>query len=262
MSIFFYIRMLTSRVMRLLFIVICTLVSSYAFADSVCPPGQYRVKGHRRSSYVRSDGSVVRATFVKAHCKDLTKAAQFFESRIKSGVPPKWPHKNELVNVWTEEEKELLREALDEIPEILMSNNVIGIYRLKKSTYYPNPASSSDGIITIYDSAFDNPGKIPKILAHELCHQNYLDLNEKDRQDYRRETGWRLELRPDRNIYWYGRKEGYVESDGNISPEEDYANNMEHFIYNPDILKNITPKAYGWFKRKFGDSVKVKRRIK
>lgn len=231
-------------------------------AESSCPAGQYRVKEHRRSGYTKSDGTIVRPTTVKSHCKSLTKVVEYLEQRFKKGVPSAWPHKKELGESWTEEEKERLRDALEETPVSLLSGAVEGIYRLKKSKDYPNPASSADGIIVLYDTAFQSSRNLGEIVTHELSHQNYLDLSEKDRQDYRRATGWHLELKPDRNFYWEGRKVGYIEDDGSFSPEEDYANNLEHFLFGPDRLNKVTPEAYLWIKKRFGENFKLKERKK
>jgi hypothetical protein len=223
-----------------------------------CPTGQYRVKAHHRKGYVKSDGIVVRPTTVKSHCRTLTKAIEYLDVRIKKGIPVSWPHKQEKIGSWNEEELENLRDALEEIPDELLDSKLDGIYRLKKSKDFPNPASSSDGVIVLYDSAFDSSRNIGEIFAHELSHQNYLDLSEQERLDYRRATGWHLELQSDRKFYWTGRKEGYIEEDGSFSPEEDYANNVEHFLYTPDKLKKVTPEAYSWIKNKFGEKFKLK----
>ncbi len=141
-----------------------------------------------------------------------------------------------------------------------MSEKILEIYRLKKSKDYPNPASNSDGILALYDSSFDNSRNLARILTHELGHQNYNDLKESDKQDYRRATNWDFELGIDRKYYRIGRKSGYVEEDGNTSPEEDYANNLEYFIYNPDKLRQVTPNAYEWIKKRFGPKLKLKER--
>ncbi len=113
-------------------------------------------------------------------------------------------------------------------------------------------------MIVLYDTAFSSKIGTQRIMAHELIHQVYVDLPERERQDYRRAAGWALEMETDGNLYYYGRKTGYVEEDGKISPEEDYANNMEYFIFSPDKLKTITPNAYGWFSKKYGEKLKLK----
>lgn len=57
-------------------------------------------------------------------------------------------------------------------------------------------------------------------------------------------------------------RNGYTKSDGDFSPEEDYANNLEHFLYSPDRLKKVTPEAYLWLKKRFGEGFKLKERKK
>lgn len=224
-----------------------------------CLSGEYLVSGHHRRGYVRSDGTVVRSTDVKSYCKVLTKAYEYSKKRFKKGRPANWPHNIEKASSWTDEETERIVEVLEELPEVLLSKVIVGIYRLKRSKDYPNPASSSDGVIVIYDSSFDLSRNLGRIIAHELSHQNFKDLSKDEKQDYRRATGWRLKIESDRNVYWVGRKDGYVEEDGKISYEEDYSNNLEHYLYDPDKLKRVTPSAYEWIKKHFGDGFQIKR---
>jgi hypothetical protein len=72
---------------------------------------------------------------------------------------------------------------------------------------------------------------------------------------YLRATGWvvfatdRAENDPSR---YFHRTNGYVEEDGKLYPQEDFGNNIEYFIYNPDFLKEQTPSAYLWISREFG----------
>lgn len=67
-----------------------------------------------------------------------------------------------------------------------------------------------------------------------------------------------MELENDRKAYWVGRESGYVEEDGKSSREEDFANNIEHFLYDSDKLKKITPSAYDWIKKHYGEQFKLK----
>jgi len=231
-------------------------------ADLKCPTGKYLVSGHYRSGYIRSDGTVVKPTNVKSYCKLLTKAYEYSKERFKSGAPPGWPHKVEKVGAWTEAEKERIIEALEELPDILLNDKIKGIYRLRKSKDYPNPASGSNEVIVIYDSAFESSRNLGRILSHEFAHQNFKDLSKDEKQDYRRASGWRMKLESDRNVYWEGREDGYVEEDGKISYEEDYSNNLEHYLYDPDKLKKVTPSAHSWIKKHFGDGFQIKRQKK
>ncbi len=246
--------------MKIFWILIGFLLLPFAsaFAAGGCPVGQYQVRGHFRSGYVRSDGVLVRPTQVKTHCRQLSRAYQFTQSRFQKGIPKDWPHRQEKQGVWTDAQKERVIEALEALPDALIHETVKGIYRLRKSKDFPNPATSVDSIIVLYDSAFDSSRNLSRILAHELGHQGYIDLGEKTRQDYRRATGWHLEMEADRNIYWVGRKDGYVEADGNYTHEEDYANNLEYFLFDPDKLKKVTPAAYAWFVKQFCEGFRLK----
>lgn len=166
-----------------------------------CPPKHYVVRGHPRIGYVRSDGTIVSPTTVSTYCKELTYTYEYLQKRFKKGAPKDWPHRVENPGAWSESEKEQMIEALEYLPELLLSDRIEGFYRLKKSKDHPNPASHANGIIIIYDSAFTNPSGLERILAHELMHQSYTDLSEEERRDYRRATGWRFEIEPDGNFY-------------------------------------------------------------
>ena len=139
-------------------------------ADKNCPPGPYHVKKHHRNGYIKSDGTFVRPTEVKSHCKLLTKVTEYSEVRFKNGIPSDWPHRKELSKSWTEEEKQRLREALNGIPDILLSNKIEGFYRLEKSKDYPNPASSADGIIVLYE-----PKMLPVAYNGERATRQFCD---------------------------------------------------------------------------------------
>ncbi|WP_413943460.1 hypothetical protein [Bdellovibrio sp. HCB-162] len=237
------------------FIVISVFYLEISASTLACPDGQYPVKAHYRHSYYRASGTLVRATNVKAHCKLLTRGYIYTKNRFKDGLPQGWPHSKERAKAWKDGEKSVLIDILDNLPQEILSEKIEGFYRAERSKDYPNPASSSDGIIVIYDSAFDNKDGLDRVITHELSHQNYEDIGETARQDYRRATGWHLELEKDNKYYWQGRKNGYVEEDGKMSPNEDYSNNFEHFINNPDKLKKTTPSAYEWYQKRYGDKL-------
>lgn len=242
-------------------IILLAICSEYKVqaAELTCPDGQYSVRGHYRKAYVKSDGTFVSSSQVKSHCKLLTRGYEFSKERFKKGRPAGWPHSIEKETKWSDSEKARIIEILEEIPDALLSEKISGFYRFIKSKDFPNPASGADGHIVLYDSAFGSDRSLGNILAHELSHTNYNDLTENERQDYRRATGWHLELESNGKVYWTGRKEGYIEEDGRNSHEEDYANNVEHFLYDPDKLKKVTPKAYDWIKKRFGETFRLKK---
>lgn len=238
-----------------LFIFCSTFLRSFAAEAEKCPKGQFFVRAHHRRAYVTSSGKHVRATHVKSHCKILSPSNEFWLPRLKDGMPPNWPHKGELPASWSAEQKERFLEAMEGLPELLEIGSIEGVYRLESSKDGGNPASHGDGMIVIYDNAFGPKRDLGRIVAHEAAHEMYDRLGEKDAYDYRKSTGWTMGL-DGRKIYWEGRKSGYIEEDGRLSPAEDYANNVEGYVYDPDRLKRTTPEAYNWIKRRHGDKLK------
>ncbi|MNJ92605.1 hypothetical protein D3C87_102780 [compost metagenome] len=229
-------------------------------AMSKCPEGQYWVIGHHRSSYVKADGTLVAATNVRAHCKTYSKVYTEWNSKFKNTPPLGWPHKSEVFKNWTVEEKERALEALGQLPEELWNKKVLGIYRSSKSRESPNPATSADGIIVLYDEAFGKTSNLSRVLSHELSHQAYTDLSKEQREDYGFTTNWfSLDKAKDKYI---SRKDGFVQDDGRESPEEDFSNNVEYYLFAPNELKKITPHAYRWIENHFGDKFKLRKGAK
>jgi hypothetical protein len=232
----------------------------YASAPEACPKGQFHVRAHHRNAYIRSDGVAVKATYVQAHCKQLTAGVVYFLEKAKDGLPPNWPHRKEEASKWSEAEKARVIEVLEELPEVLLLKNVTGIYRLKKSKDLSNPASNGGNMIILYDSAFD-PGKsLGMIFVHELSHLIWDRFTREERNDYRLAAQWSIKKMGDSVYYWEARKKGYVLSDGKKSADEDFANNLEYYLYKPDNLKAITPLVHKWLEKKYGETFKLNRK--
>lgn len=242
---------------KMLTISFLILSSSVVFATSEnCPEGKYRRKAHSRSEYYRADGTFYRAAKISEACISKGPGYDFWISRLKNERPLNWPQKESSAK-WTEEQRERVLEALSELPESLWSSSIKGIYRLSKSEYHPNPASHSPGIIILYDTAFGKDRRLARILAHELAHESYEHLTYEEGRSYRLSTGW-TSREDNRKVYWIPRPEKFVREDGSLKPGEDYSNNLEYFLFEPEILKKTTPKAFDWMKRKFGDKFKLK----
>lgn len=237
---------------------------SFLFFSSIslgiqCPSGFYKVIAHPRQAYYRSDGTFVRATSVKESCREYTAAYKFLKDRIKIGPPPSWPHKKEKFVKWNEDQKNRVIEAFEEIPEILLSDSCKGIYRASKSHDFPNPASNGDGHLVLYDSAFDLTRKLSRVIAHELAHEMYRIFSKKEKLDYSLKSGWNTEIEKNGLVFWKPRNDAAnVEPDSKVSREEDFANNIEYFLFQPDLLQKKSPQAYQWIKDKFGDKLKLR----
>lgn len=229
------------------------------FANAIkCSTNEYLVRAHHRNEYVRSDGTLVKATEVKTHCKQRPVNYDYFQNRIKDNLPVEWPHKKEKPRAWTRGQKERLLEAGTILPALLLQNSIAGVFRSQKSKDFPNPASSAKGVIVLYDSAFSLDRNLSEILAHELAHEHYKNLSSTVAKDYRLAAGWGTKYEPlSRNFLWISRKSGFVEEDGSISPEEDYANNIEYFLFKPDNLKKVSPSIFNWIEKNFGNDLRL-----
>jgi hypothetical protein len=60
-------------------------------------------------------------------------------------------------------------------------------------------------------------------------------------------------------VLWKERPGGFVEDDGRQGPREDFANNLEYYLFAPEVLKEKTPKAFDWMRKRFGDRIKIGR---
>ena len=185
---------------------------------------------------------------------------------MKDGLPPDWPHKNEKGKAWAEEEKNLLIEALEAAPQGILPKKLIGIYRAEKSRQFPNPATSGvatdgtlEGFVVIYDSAFEKNQNLARIVIHEMSHQIYVELSDDDQGSYHTVTNWFVEKDPktEQTKGLAARLTGFVLDDGRDSPGEDFANNVEFFLFEPKKLQEVTPHAHRWISEHFGDKFRL-----
>jgi hypothetical protein len=222
-----------------------------------CGPGRHWVRAYHRRAYTRANGAPVSATDVGAHCADNPPGYAFWQPKIKNGKPSGWPRQREKPKNWTEEEVERVLEALSQMPRELWDGTLRGIYRMARSEDYPNPASSYAGATTVYDTALDPSRNLTRILSHELAHQLYRRFSSLDHDGYLKASNWD-ELKQSGRPSLYVRGRGnFVEEDGKLSPNEDFANNVDYYLFQPDRLKTVTPQVYQWIKSRFGDNFKI-----
>ncbi len=152
---------------------------------------------------------------------------------------------------------------MSELPEILWVPTIEGIYRLEKSWAHPNPAAGEPKSIALYNPAFESKPKLAQILAHEMAHEFYRYLTDAERRSYRIATQW-FENRIDNKTYIVrGRGENhFVQPDGVDSPAEDFSNNIEYYLFNPKKLEAVSPSAYRWIEKHYGDKLKLRARGK
>ncbi len=49
----------------------------------------------------------------------------------------------------------------------------------------------------------------------------------------------------------------FIEPDGKSQPEEDLANNIEYYLFEPNKLQKISPAIFNWIKNKLGRELKI-----
>lgn len=216
-----------------------------------CPVGHHWVIEHPRRAYIRSDGTFVRASVIRAHCRENWKGYHFWEDKFSNERPKDWASSRDVTRRWTEEEKERVLEALGDLPETLRNQKTIEHFvRLKAPSVADSPvASYSRGAIILYDEAFAQNKNLSRIITHEIAHHIFQHLSQKDRDSYELATGWVRGLKP--NQVWR-RPKGYVAEDGKIDPSEDFANNFEYLVFDPQKVKKLTPEASSWLIDRFG----------
>lgn len=225
-----------------------------------CGQHEHWVKSHHRNAYVRSDGTHVSATEVRAHCQADPPSYEAWSQKLDSGKPPGWEFPKESVRTWTDEEKERVLESLSVLPPELLAAGVKGIYRLTTSTLYQlNPAAGRNGEVALYDRAFFSDQNLTRILAHEFAHEVYRQMYGEDKGlSYASAADWlQVKNRKTGDLMLVPNRDGFVEEDGKENPNEDFSNNIEYFLFNPTVLKEKTLKVYHWILKKFGDKFKL-----
>ena len=219
--------------MKWLPLILYFFIISSAFALE-CPEGKYYVNEHFRTDYYRTDGTYVSKADVSEYCKNYRNDGPL-KIKFWEKIPKGWPFKNEIFKKCTPLEQKNIKNISYSLPKILTYVGKIKILCAKKSDAEDNPATSSpEGkIIVFYDSAFKMD--IKRVLAHELAHFLYNSLSDNEKKLYWKTAKWNSKNskkipQTDRVIF--------SAPDGRFNPEEDFANNVEQFLIEPQKMKN------------------------
>jgi len=190
------------------------------------------------------------------YCDQKCEIAPYWKKKIKDGRPVNWDIKSEKSKAWSDEEKEKIAQILNFLPERFKSLPLNGIYRMEKSAQIVNPGTASDSSIVLYDLAFSNPPFVlENVIVHELAHLLSTNIGRKSFEDYRRVLGWNDKID-------FKRTGPFINSKAKDSPEEDFANNIENFLLNKEVLKDKVPIAYGWIIKNFSKDFTMKDKCK
>lgn len=178
-----------------------------------------------------------------------------WESKIKNGRPTKWDFETEKTKSWTNTETKKLVEVFNSLPAAFSTATFKGFYRMDRSIQGINPATTSpEKLIVLYDYAFKHPlFKTDRVITHELAHIIYLNFSVDEKRDYMQALGWNETPTHD-----FTRSGPYLSQDANGFPEEDFAINIEFFLFENDKVKKQLPKAYKWIIHKFTNDFNLK----
>ncbi len=227
------------------------LVFSFGVLSEECPEGEYFVKGHHRNEYVKKNGTHYLDSFVKETCKKYRDGHLLIKKFIDT-PPDLWNQKKEKFKKWNKKEKNFLLNAFEELPEPLVKNLNFRLHRAFESNFKNNPASCipEKNLIVFYDSFFKENSS--RVLAHELAHFLYSSIPKEKKERYKTMALW---LEDENGNILISRKDGFVEEDSRIGPEEDFANNVEYYLFDKAILEKKSNMIYNWIEINLSDDL-------
>ena len=115
-----------------------------------------------------------------------------------------------------------------------------------------NPAASYPDRIVLFPKAFSSAQPLERILLHEVVHQLTNSEWSGSLKSFEKAIGWD---RPD----GASRPGQFIEQDGSDSPEEDFANSVEYFVFEAGKLESTSPAIYNWIKKNLGSKLKLQK---
>ncbi len=79
-----------------------------------------------------------------------------------------------------------------------------------------------------------------------------------ERIDFAIKAGWKSKVVFNREYYIQRKDKVNIKADSTDSPEEDFTNHIEMFLFKPNLLKKKSPSAYDWIENKFSKSFTLK----
>ena len=212
-----------------------------------CPEGTYFVSEYYREAYHRNDGTYVSASNVNDYCRNYRGDGPLVPV-FKSKMPSRWPHGKEIFRKCSDQEEKKIASILKAAPKTLNQIGQMQVFCAVKSDSEDNPASSapSDKMIVLYDLAFKSD--TTKIVIHELAHIFYDLLSIKERDSYWMASDWKSK----KGQPPYTERTTFSADDGMMSPDEDFANNVEYYFSETQSFKIHFPKIFLWMESHIG----------
>lgn len=152
-------------------------------------------------------------------------------------------------------EKESVKSALSKLPKSFQPMLLKAIVRGTRPhfTAPSSEAASTDEFIILYPRAFSGPSNLERVIAHEVVHVLILREWADSFKKYKEISGW-----SSINGSEY-RKGEFVEHDGKTSAEEDFANNVEYFLFDQNSLKDKSSNIFSWIQTNLGPKLRLQK---
>lgn len=223
---------------RILLFILC--ISSWKVYGLTCPSGMYGVQKYYRQAHYRN-GKLVKGSEISAHCRYYRSDGPL-KSVFESKMPKGWPQKKEKFKKCSQDSQKKINKSLSILPKILTDIGSLKLHCANKSIFLDNPASSAPSakIIVLYDSAFN--GDLSRYLAHELAHVLYDRLSDEEKKSLHKISLWTKT----KNGEFSTERKKFSEIDGRDDPDEDFSNNVEHYLFEKKSFKKNYPKIFNW----------------
>jgi hypothetical protein len=190
-------------------------------------------------------------------CKDKPdNKCALLRSKLKNNPPKNWHPRIEKSKKWETGEIRRVVQALEVLPDNLKAMTK-AIYRMDSSMFGDNPGRETEEGIALYDSAFGQKYILGNVVAHELSHSWFKKLSQTELTSFLKAAQWRKETAS--SLFRVGRpKELFLNDHGRESPGEDFAIDVEYYLFYPEQLKRVTPRVYEWLGDQYGSWLRLK----
>lgn len=226
-----------------------------------CPKGEHWVDAYHRNAYIRYDGVHVSATEVSAHCRRNPRGYDQWNQRLSNHRPKIWGYTKEKSKQWSTEDIQRVYTALSILPDQLLQLTDVKVHRMISSKFSENPATTNPPLkdVTLYDLAFVYKESLAQVLSHELSHILFENMAIDDKRNFAEKAGWSSKSILGKEHYLLNKNKINIKEDSRDSLEEDFANHIELYLFQPSVVKAKSNDAFIWIQNKYGKNFKIKK---
>jgi hypothetical protein len=205
-----------------------------------CLENQIYIREHQVAPYSRADQTPVSGYQRNGYCRDLS-----LENYFQNGTTQKIKGTTFKLKKWSEAEKRIVQSHLDKLPLWLRRYRFGEVLRAETDgTRNPAATVPYTKTVILFDPFFSSKNQ-RDILIHEVAHIAVWDLSVRDVEEFAAVSGWSINKKktqrfPPTNL---------IAADSVDSISEDFANHIEIYYANEEILKKRNPKAHEYIRK-------------